>query len=67
MSHWHSGLPKLELEPFDPTPLYDAVRSTAAETEVAQARRRTSLRTAGVVAGVVAACALVGGLVALLG
>ncbi|QIM21192.1 hypothetical protein G7075_08710 [Phycicoccus sp. HDW14] len=66
MSHWHSGLPKLELEPFDPTPLYDAVRSTVAETAVAQERRRTSLRTAGIVGAVVTACAVVGGLVALL-
>jgi hypothetical protein len=66
VSHWHSGLPKLELEPFDPTPLYEAVRSTVAETEVAEERRRTSLRTAGVVGAVVTACALVGGLLALL-
>lgn len=66
MSHWHSGLPKLELEPFDPTPLYDAVRTTVAESAVADERRRTSLRTAGVVSAVVTACALVGGLVALL-
>lgn len=66
MSHWHSGLPKLELEPFDPTPLYDAVRTTVAETAVAQERRRTSLRTAGIVGAVVTACAVVGGLVAFL-
>lgn len=28
MAHNTSGLPPLNLEPFDPTPLYDAARST---------------------------------------
>ena len=44
MSHWHSGLPKLDIEPFDPTPLYDAVRSTAAENAQREAERRSRLR-----------------------
>ena len=44
MSHWHSGLPKLDIEPFDPTPLYDAVRNTAAQNAEQEARRRDRLR-----------------------
>ncbi|QKE85241.1 hypothetical protein [Arthrobacter sp. NEB 688] len=47
MSHWHSGLPKLDIEPFDPTPLYDAVRSTQAEQAVVTRRRRSALRVVG--------------------
>ncbi len=66
MSHWHSGLPKLDIDPFDPTPLYDAVKTTVAQTAELEERRRLTLRTAGVVGAVVATCALVGGLVVLL-
>ncbi|MGG5260485.1 hypothetical protein [Phycicoccus avicenniae] len=65
MSHWHSGLPKLDIEPFDPTPLYDAVRTTVAENAVAEERRRSGKRTVLLVGAVVGLLALVGGAVAL--
>ncbi len=65
MSHWHSGLPKLDIQPFDPSPLYDAVKTTSQLAAVADERRRTSLRTAGVVSAVLAGCALVAAVVAL--
>ncbi|GIL35842.1 hypothetical protein LG324_09675 [Phycicoccus jejuensis] len=63
MSHWHSGLPKLDIEPFDPTPLYDAVRSTQAEQAVVTRRRRSALRVVGGLAAVLAVCAGAGWLV----
>ncbi len=66
MSHWHSGLPKLDIDPFDPTPLYDAVKSTVAENAELEERRRSARRTAGIVGAVVTACALVGALVTFL-
>lgn len=40
MSHWTSGLPKLDLEPFDPTPLWDAAEESSAERPLAAQRRR---------------------------
>ena len=44
MSHWTSGLPKLDIQPFDPTPLYQAVEQTKREEAATLARRRTRLR-----------------------
>ncbi|MBR7744158.1 hypothetical protein KC207_12760 [Phycicoccus sp. BSK3Z-2] len=57
MSHWHSGLPKLDIKPFDPTPLYDAVRVTAAENRAEEAARR-GRRRPYVISGVVFAVAV---------
>ena len=48
MSHWHSGLPKLDIEPFDPTALYDAVRETHAENQELARRRRSRLLPAAI-------------------
>jgi hypothetical protein len=44
MSHYTSGLPKLDLEPFDPSPLYEAARSARLDSShPAYARRRRPL------------------------
>lgn len=67
MSHWHSGLPKLDIEPFDPTPLYDAVKVTVAENEVNAARRRSRLLPLLIGGGLAAVAGLVVGVVAFLG
>lgn len=40
MSHWTSGLPKLDIEPFDPTPLWDAAKVTSAEIQETERRRK---------------------------
>ena len=67
MSHWTSGLPKLDIQPFDPTPLYQAVEQTQRESLASSARRRDRLRPflvavgfAGVAGVVMAALALFG-------
>ncbi len=66
MSHWKSGLPKLDIEPFDPTPLWDAVEDNQVEQQVAVDRRRRMLPFVG--AGIaVALAAAVGAAVFLLG
>lgn len=66
MSHWKSGLPKLDIEPFDPTPLWDAVEDNQVEQQVAVERRRRMLPFVG--AGIaVALAAAVGAAVFLLG
>ncbi len=66
MSHWTSGLPKLDIQPFDPTPLWDAAESTQAEQRVTVERRRRMLPFVG--AGVLAVIAAVGaGVLLLLG
>ena len=66
MSHWKSGLPKLDIEPFDPTPLWDAVEDNQVEQQVAVERRRRMLPFVG--AGIaVALTAAVGAAVFLLG
>lgn len=44
MSHWTSGLPKLDIPPFDPTPLYEAVEQTHRERAEVAARRRSVRR-----------------------
>ena len=48
MSHARSGLPPLNLEPFDPTPLYAAARSPRREKHQPgyAAKRRHPLMTA---------------------
>jgi hypothetical protein len=66
VSHWKSGLPKLDIEPFDPTPLWDAVEDNQVEQQVAVERRRRMLPFVG--AGIaVALAAAVGAAVFLLG
>jgi hypothetical protein len=66
VSHWKSGLPKLDIEPFDPTPLWDAVEDSQVEQQVAVDRRRRMLPFVG--AGIaVALAAAVGAAVFLLG
>lgn len=67
MSHWTSGLPKLDIQPFDPTPLYQAVEESNREHAVRLARRRNRLRPllfavgfAGVAGMVMAALAAFG-------
>jgi hypothetical protein len=66
VSHWKSGLPKLDIEPFDPTPLWDAVEDNQVGQQVAVERRRRMLPFVG--AGIaVALAAAVGAAVFLLG
>ena len=60
MSHWTSGLPKLDIQPFDPTPLWDAAESTQAERRVVEERRRRMLPFVGVGILVVVAAAVAG-------
>jgi hypothetical protein len=59
VSHWRSGLPKLDLEPFDPTPLWDAAESTHAEQRgvAADRRRRRMVPFIGALAVVAATLA----------
>ncbi len=42
MAHYTTGLPKLDLEPFDPTPLYAAARSPRRDKD--QPSHRTNRR-----------------------
>ena len=67
MSHWTSGLPKLDIQPFDPTPLWDAAEGNQAQREVVMERRRRRLLPF-VGAGLLAAiAATVAGILFLLG
>ena len=65
MPHYTTGLPKLDLEPFDPTPLYAAARSPRRDKDQ-PGYRRSSRRP--VIAVVLAALslALVAGVAAFL-
>jgi ferric-dicitrate binding protein FerR (iron transport regulator) len=56
VSHWTSGLPKLDLEPFDPTPLWDAAEESTAERPLPAPRRRwtTAVLAVGGLAAVLA-------------
>jgi hypothetical protein len=65
VSHWTSGLPKLDITPFDPTPLYEAVEQTNRERQEIETRRRTFLRPILAVLGLVALAAMVMGALAL--
>jgi hypothetical protein len=66
VSHWTSGLPKLDIQPFDPTPLWDAAEDNQAERQVTLDRRRRMLPFVG--AGILAAiAATVGTVLFLLG
>lgn len=62
MSHWTSGLPKLDIQPFDPTPLYQAVEENNLERQENLARRRSRLVPALIAIGcaLAAAVAMVG-------
>lgn len=66
MSHWTSGLPKLDIEPFDPRPLYRAVEESNRRRAELEARRRTRLRPLLVLGTLVAVAAAVAGLLAFL-
>jgi hypothetical protein len=61
MSHWTSGLPKLDIQPFDPTPLWDAAVDNQAERQVVVDRRRRMMPFVG--AGLLAVMAATVGLV----
>ncbi len=66
MSHWTSGLPKLDIQPFDPTPLWDAAETTQAQHRVEVERRRRMLPFVG--AGILTViAATVAGVLFLLG
>jgi hypothetical protein len=56
VSHWTSGLPKLDLEPFDPTPLWDAAEESSTERSLPAQRRRwlTAVLAVGALTTVVA-------------
>lgn len=56
MAHYHSGLPPLDLEPFDPTPLWAATNSPQREKE--RTRQRSRRLVAWVAAGLTAAAGL---------
>ena len=61
MSHIRSGLPPLNLEPFDPTPLYAAANSPRREKHQPHFKEKRNPFVTGVAAAVVIA---VGALVA---
>lgn len=65
MAHYHSGLPPLDLEPFDPTPLWAATNSPQREKE--RVRTRSRRLVAWVAAGLTAAVGLAAAAVTLLG
>lgn len=57
MSHWTSGLPKLDIQPFDPTPLWDAAEGNQAARQVTLDRRRRRMLPfvgAGILAAIAA-------------
>lgn len=60
MAHYHSGLPPLDLEPFDPTPLWAATNSTRADTERGSERRRWSWMHTGLASAVALAAGAAG-------
>lgn len=50
MAHYHSGLPPMDLEPFDPTPLWEATNSVRIDkTTITGASRWTALRAGAAV------------------
>ena len=55
MSHARSGLPPLNLEPFDPTPLYAAARSPRRDKHQPNHKEKRSPLLTGVVATVLIA------------
>ena len=65
MPHYTTGLPKLDLEPFDATELYAAANASGAGTEDDRTRRLPRGLWVAVVAGVLAAVAVVALVVAL--
>lgn len=52
MPHYTTGLPKLDLEPFDATPLWEAARSSQPEPPTRVRGLRARLALAVVVLGV---------------
>lgn len=61
MSHSFSGLPPLDLEPFDPTPLWDATNNPRRIEESTGTASRRSLVRAGLLS-VMAIAATVAGI-----
>jgi hypothetical protein len=56
MAHYTTGLPKLDLEPFDPTPLYAAARAPRRdEDEPGRQRSRGPCALVGAVTSLLAA------------
>ena len=67
MAHYHSGLPPLDLEPFDPTPLWAATNSPQREKERARTRSRRIAAWAATCLTAVVACGVAAAAVVLLG
>lgn len=65
MSHWTSGLPKLDIPPFDPTPLYEAVEQTHRERAEVEAHRRSVRRPVLIGLGLAAVAGVVMAVLAL--
>ena len=61
MSHARSGLPPLNLEPFDPTPLYAAARSPRRDKHQPDHKAKRGALVTGVVAMLMVAVALAAG------
>ena len=59
MAHYTTGLPKLDLEPFDASPLYAAARSPRRDKD--QPHDRPSRRPVAVLGAVASLLAAVGG------
>ena len=60
MAHNTSGLPKLDLEPFDPSALYAAARSPDREKDLARRGPDRRRRLVGIVLAVACVVAAVG-------
>lgn len=60
MSHSRTGLPPLDLEPFDPTPLYAAARSPRREKDLPGHGRDRHPALVGIAVAVALALAAVG-------
>lgn len=60
MAHYHSGLPPMDLEPFDPTPLWAATQSSARYVDRSHDAARTWLLRLAGVAGLLAAAVVAG-------
>ena len=58
MAHYHSGLPPMDLEPFDPTPLWAATNSPRREKDLPAHDGRRTVRRIG--AALLSAVALAG-------
>jgi hypothetical protein len=64
LAHNTSGLPPLDIEPFDPSPLYAAASSPERQVAASRSRLR-SPRVVGLVLALVAVVSVVAGAIAL--